>query len=178
MFVALRTQSDPLALVSAVRSAVWVLDGDQPVDDVAAMEARVDESLGPAKFNLMLLSVFAFVALALAAVGVYGVVSYSVTQRKHEIGIRMAMGAKGADVRSMILRQNLIMVSTGLVLGLLAALGLTRLISGLLYNVPSHDPATYGAVAVVLTLVAAIACYLPARRATRVDPVAVLGARH
>jgi len=179
MYLALRTRSDPLALVSGVRSEVWALDGDQPVDDVATMQSRVDKSLGPAKFNLMLLSVFAFVALALAAVGVYGVVAYSVTQRNHEIGVRMALGARSEDVRFMILKQNLTMVGAGLILGLLAALSLTRFIASLLYNVSANDPATYLSVAVVLTIVATLACYLPALRATRIDPVAVLhGVRH
>jgi putative ABC transport system permease protein len=174
MYLVLRTRSEPSALVAAVRGAVWSIDGDQPVYDIATMEERVDSALGPARFNSMLLSVFALVSLMLAAVGVYGVVSYSVTQRNHEIGIRMAIGANGSDVRAMILRQNLVTVGAGLVLGLTVAVILTRLIAGLLYDVSTHDPVTYVSVAVVLLSAAVIACYVPALRATRVDPVAVL----
>jgi putative ABC transport system permease protein len=110
----------------------------------------------------------------LAVVGVYGVVSYSVTQRNHEIGIRMAMGADGADVLAMILRQNLVTVGAGLILGCVAAGALTRLIAGLLYDVSTYDPATYISVAAVLLSAAVVACYVPALRATRVDPVEVL----
>ncbi len=174
MFLAIKTDGDPLALAGAVRTEVWALDSDQPVDDVATMASRVDEAMGPATFNLMMLSVFAFVALALAAIGVYGVVSYSVTQRNHEIGVRMALGAARGDVSSMILRQSLTTVSAGLIFGLIAAFGLTRFITSLLYNVSPNDPPTYASVAVVLTITSVIACYVPALRATRVDPGSVL----
>ena len=174
MFLTLKTQGDPLSLASAVPSEVWALDGDQPVDDVATMAARFEGALGPTKFNLMLLSVFATVALVLAAIGVYGVVSYSVTQRHHEIGVRMALGAGTGDVRGMILRQSLTTVVAGLFFGLVAAFGLTRFIASLLYNVSPNDPPTYASVAVVLTITAVLACYLPPRRATRVDPGSVL----
>lgn len=174
MFLAIKTDGDPLALAGTVRAEVWALDSDQPVDDVATMASRVDEAMGPATFNLMMLSVFAFVALALAAIGVYGVVSYSVTQRNHEIGVRMALGAARGDVSSMILRQSLTPVSAGLLFGLIAAFGLTRFIASLLYNVSPNDPPTYASVAVVLTITSVIACYVPALRATRVDPGSVL----
>ncbi len=174
MFLTLKTQGDPLSLASAVRTEVWALDDDQPVDDVATMASRVEGALGPTRFNLMLLSVFATLALLLAAVGVYGVVSYSVTQRNHEIGVRMALGAGRGDVQGMILRQSLTTVVAGLVFGLVAALGLTRFIASLLYNVSPNDPPTYAWVALVLTITAALACYLPALRATRVDPGSVL----
>ncbi len=174
MFLTIRTEGDPLALAPDVRAAVWELDSDQPVDDVQAMAARVDRALGPTKFNLLLLSIFASVALALAAIGVYGVVSYSVTQRHHEIGVRMALGAGAGEVRRMILMQGLMTVGLGLLLGLVAAFGLTRLIATLLYNVSPSDPPTYASVAIVLTVTSIVACYLPALRATRVDPSSVL----
>ena len=174
MFLTIKTVGDPLALANVVRSEVWALDSDQPVDDVATMASRVDQAMGPATFNLMMLSVFASVALALAAIGVYGVVSYSVTQRNHEIGVRMALGAARGDVSSMILRQSLLTVSAGLLFGLIAAFGLTRFISSLLYNVSPNDPPTYASVAVILTITSVIACYVPALRATRVDPGSVL----
>ena len=174
MFLTIRTEGDPLALAPDVRAAVWELDSDQPVDDVQAMAARVDRALGPTKFNLLLLSIFASVALALAAIGVYGVVSYSVTQRHHEIGVRMALGAGAGEVRKMILIQGLMTVGLGLLLGLVAAFGLTRLIATLLYNVSPSDPPTYASVAIVLTVTSIVACYLPALRATRVDPSSVL----
>ncbi|MFQ5738990.1 MAG: ABC transporter permease [Acidobacteriota bacterium] len=174
MYLAIRTAVAPSSLASSVRTQVWAIDGDQPVDDVQTMTARVDSVLSQPRFNLMLLSGFALVALILAAVGIYGVMSYSVSQRHHEIGVRMALGADADRVRSLVLRQGLTLVLLALAAGLTGAFLLTRLMTNLLFDVHPADPLTYGLVAALLLLVAAVACYLPALRATRVDPVRVL----
>lgn len=174
MFVALRTESDPTDLAAVALSEVRQLDPDQPVENVATMAARVNTSLASHRFSMLLLSAFAAIALILATVGVYGVVSYSVSQRNREIGIRMALGAAASDVRSMIVRQNLWIVSLGVVLGLMASVALSSVISNLLYDVEPTDPSTYTAVASIVLIMAAVACLVPAIRATRIDPNTVL----
>jgi len=174
MYLAARTSSDPATLANALRSVVWQIDANQPVSDVQTMEARVGEAVAQPEFNLWLLAGFAIIALSLAAMGIYGVIAYSVGQRRQEIGVRMALGADGGSVRSLFLRQGMRLVLVGVALGLVAALALTRLLTSMLYGVSATDPLTYVGVAGILTLVAAAACFIPAMSATRVEPVSVL----
>jgi len=169
MTVVLKTHGDPLGLARAVAEAVRSQDAEQPVTDVRTMEQVLSASVTRQRFQTSLLSAFAAVALALAAVGVYGLMSLWVSQRVQEIGIRMAVGAQPADVRRLVLRQGLTLAAIGLVLGLAAARALAPALSGLLYGIGPGDPATFAA-ALVLAAVALLASYLPARRATRVDP--------
>jgi putative ABC transport system permease protein len=174
MFVAVRTAEDPLAMTAAVRQAVAAVDPDQPVSDIRSMDQRVSESLGPRRFNMLLLALFATVALALCAIGIYGVIAYAVTERTHEIGVRLALGAQRRDVVAMVVGQGLVLAVAGAVLGVVAAVALTRLMTSLLYDVTATDPLTFGAVSLLLLLVAIGASWLPARRATRVDPLIAL----
>ena len=176
LFVAVRTDGDPLAMTAAVRQVVAAVDPDQPISDVRSMAQRVSESLGPRRFNLVLLGGFAAVALALCAIGIYGVVAYAVTERTHEIGIRLALGASARDVVAMVVGQGLALAVAGAMIGVVAAVALTRLMSSLLYDVTATDPLTFGVVALLLLVVAAGAAWLPARRATNVDPLIALRA--
>ncbi len=165
------TASDPASIATAVRSVVASVDHELPISDVQTLDRIVATALSPARFGMILLSLFAGLALVLASVGVYGVMSYSVTQRTQEIGIRMAMGADRRDVLRMILQQSLIIALVGVFLGLAGALGLTQFLAGQLFGVSARDPLVFVAVASLLTSVALIASYLPARRATGVDPL-------
>ncbi|HEY3040833.1 MAG TPA: ABC transporter permease [Pyrinomonadaceae bacterium] len=170
----IRTQGDPTNLTAAVRKEVQGIDPDQPVADVKTMEQWLDEAVAAPRYRTGLIALFALVALVLASTGIYGVMSYSVTQRTHEIGVRMALGARQLDVLKLVVRQGMTLVVVGVVLGLLGAIALTRVMSTLLFDVTAKDPATFVAVATLLTLVAFIACYVPARRATKVDPLVAL----
>jgi predicted permease len=170
----LRTRSNPLSVVSAVSKRVMGPGRDQPVYDVRSMEQLIAGSLARRRFLQMLLAIFAGLALTLAAIGIFGVVSYSVSQRTHEIGIRMALGAEGPDVMKSVVGRGLALALAGVAIGLVAALGLTHFIAGMLYGVRPSDPLTFVAVSLVLTCVALAACYLPARRATKVDPMVAL----
>lgn len=174
MELALRTSDDPLSLATAVGNAVHELDKDQSVADVETLDEAVSASLAQPRFNTWLLAAFAALALLLAAVGIYGVISYSVVLRTREIGIRTALGAARADVLRLVVRQGMVLALTGAAIGLVGALILARLISSLLYGVRPSDPPTFLAVFVVLVGVALLASYIPARRATKVDPVAAL----
>jgi predicted permease len=169
-----RTSVRPEAMADAVRKTVWSLDPDQPILQLRTMQARLDEIYAPRRFNMLLFGVFALVALLLGAVGIYGVLAYAVTQRTHEIGIRMALGAKRRDVLWLIVRQGLALTLVGVALGLVAALALTRVIQNLLYEVSATDPATFAGIALLLISVAFIASFIPARRATKVDPLTAL----
>ncbi len=174
MTVTVRTSNDPMGIVSAVREQVLEIDPDQPVYDVNTMEQLRADSIAPDRLNLMLLASFAAVALILAGVGIYGVMAYSVTQRTHEIGIRMALGARQSDVLGMVVGQGMKLAVVGLAIGLGGAWLATRLMSSLLFGVSATDPMTFAVISVVLAGVALGACFVPARRATKVDPMVAL----
>ena len=174
MEVVLRTTDNPLVMARTARSSVWSLDRDLPVSEIQTVEQMLGERVAPRRFNLLLLGLFALVAVVLAAVGIYGVMSYSVTQRTHEIGIRVALGAQTRTVLKLIIGQGMRLALLGVGIGLAAAVGLTRLMVGLLFGVSATDPLTFGAIAVLLAGITLLACYLPARRATRVDPLVAL----
>jgi putative ABC transport system permease protein len=170
----LRTAVEPTSIVESARGAIASLDPTLPVSNVKTMERIIYESVAPFRFNLYLLGLFAVVAMILTTIGVYGVISYSVTQRTQEIGIRMALGARPGAVRALILKQGLILSSAGLAIGLAASFFLTRFMSSLLYGVSATDPLTFAAVALFLGAVALAASYLPARKATRIEPIIAL----
>jgi predicted permease len=174
MTMMVRTTVDPLSLVSAMRRQVAELGSDQPVFDIQTMQQVVTDSVAGRRFSMLLLGVFAAVALVLAAVGIYGVISYTATQRTHEIGIRMALGAERRDVLRLVVGQGLKLSLAGVGVGLAAALALTRLMSSMLFGVRPTDLATFAVVSVLLASIAVMASYVPARRATRVDPMVAL----
>jgi putative ABC transport system permease protein len=174
MELVLRTSSDPAAVARAVRNAVHEMDKDQSVADIQTLDKVVSASLAQPRLNTLLLGAFAAVALLLAAIGIYGVMSYSVALRTREIGIRMALGAERGDVLKLVVKHGLILAMTGAAIGLIGALSLTRLMSSLLYGVQPSDPPTFLAVSVVLVGVALLSSYIPARRATKVDPMVAL----
>jgi putative ABC transport system permease protein len=174
MTIVARTQSGPGAIAGSLRAALTSVDKSLPVYALKPMTGHLRDSLARRRFNLVLLSVFSGVALALAAVGIYGVISYGVTQRTHEMGIRMALGAKPRDVLGLVVRQAMMLALLGVGIGLLAALALTRLMTSLLFNVGVTDPLTFAVIALLMTLIALLACLIPARRATKVDPLVAL----
>ncbi|MEN3334847.1 MAG: putative transport system permease protein [Blastocatellia bacterium] len=169
-----RTAGEPLAMTAAIRNVVQSVDKNQPVANIRSMEQILASSAEQSRFRAVLIGIFAVVALILAGVGIYGVMAYLVTQQTHEIGIRMALGAQRKDVLKLILRQGIRLTVVGVIIGLASAFALTRFLSDLLFKVSATDPATFTAVALLLTLVALLACWIPARRATRVDPMVAL----
>ena len=174
MTFVIRTQGQPTSIAPAARDVIRTLDPEQPIGEVSTMEGLLSKSIARSRFNTILLAIFSLVAMVMAAVGIYGVMSYSVQQRTHEIGLRMALGAQQSDVLRLIVKQGVILGLIGVAAGLLAAFGLTRLIVSLLFEVPATDTTTFAAVAAGLFLVTLVACYIPARRATKVDPLAAL----
>ena len=177
VFVVARTTGDPLSVAGAVRDEIRQMDASLPVANVRSMNDVVAAALATPRLTGFLLGAFAAIALALAAVGIYGVLAYLVSQRTQEIGIRLAIGADRSQVLGMVLRQGLSLAAVGIVVGLIGAFALTRLMQSLLYEVRPNDPITFVAVAAALLLVALVASFLPARRATRVSPMIALGAR-
>ena len=173
-YLIVSTNVEPLSLASAVRGAVWSIDRDQPVADVRTMREVLSASLARQRFSTLLLGVFAAVALLLASVGIYGVMSYSVAQRTHEIGIRMALGAQRGDVLRLAVGQGMKLILVGIGLGLVAAFALTRVMESLLFGVSATDPVTFAAISLVLVFAGLLASYVPARRATKVDPMIAL----
>ncbi len=169
-----RTEVEPLSLAATVRAQVASLNKDQAVFNVRTMEQSLAQSVAPRRFSMLLLTVFAIVALALASLGIYGLMSYAVAQRTREIGVRMALGAQVSDVLRLVIGQGMKLALVGVALGLVAALALTRLMKSLLFSVSATDPLTFLLIALLLTGVALLACYLPARRATKVDPLLAL----
>ena len=174
MTLVLRTKGEAASLATATREVIRSLDSEQPVSDVRTMESLLVRSVSRARFNTLLLTIFALVALLLSAIGIYGVMAYSVTQRTHELGIRLALGAEQSDVLKLVLKQGMRLAGIGVVIGLGAAFGLTRLMTTLLFDVQATDPLTFVGIALLLTGIALLACYLPARRATKVDPMVAL----
>jgi putative ABC transport system permease protein len=174
MSYVVRSQVEPKSLIPAVREAVRQVDKAQPVAEVREMEQIVSQAAAAPRFNSLLLGLFAALALVLAAAGIYGVMSYSVTQRTHEIGIRMALGAQTGDVLRLIIGQCMRLTLIGLALGLVCAFALTRVMVTLLYGVKPTDLATFVGGTLLLIMVALAACYLPARRAIKVDPMIAL----
>jgi predicted permease len=172
----IRTSGDPSAVVPSIRRALQSLDDKLPYAQVQTLEDRLRPELQPRRLGASMFGLFGLVALVLAAIGLYGVVSYSVAQRTREVGIRMALGAQRGDVLSLVMRQGAVLTVTGLVLGLAAALGTTHLVTHLLFGVSATDPITFAGVCLLLAAVATLASYLPARHATKVDPMIALRA--
>ncbi|MBO0861935.1 MAG: ABC transporter permease, partial [Chloracidobacterium sp.] len=170
----LRTSGDRMSLASAVRRQIAAIDKDQPVLAIKTMNEVIASTTAPRRFNTLLLAVFAAVALALCASGVYSVISYSVTQRTQEVGVRMALGAQPGDVVRLILKQGLALTLIGVAAGIFGAIAAARVMSGLLYGVAATDPVTFAAISLLLAIVAMLACYLPARRAAKIEPIAAL----
>jgi putative ABC transport system permease protein len=153
---------------------IQAIDKDQPVFNIKSMDQLLSESVAQRRFNMLLLASFAGLALSLASVGIYGVMSYTVSQRTHEIGVRLALGAQPADVLKLVVRQGMILMFSGITIGLIGALALTPIMTSLLYGVSSTDPLTFAVVTVVLAIASLVSCYIPARRATGVDPLNAL----
>jgi len=174
MAIAARTQANPESMAQTVKQQIWKVDSQLPITDVKTMNEVSAASFAARRFNMLLLTIFAGLALVLAAVGIYGVMSYAVTQRTQEIGIRMALGARAIDVLKLIIRNGMALTLLGVGIGLAGALALTRLLTTLLFGVTPTDKPTFAAVSAVLILVALLACYLPARKATKVDPLVAL----
>jgi putative ABC transport system permease protein len=174
MTLVLRTETEPLSLAATASASVRRIDNEQAVSNISTLENLLSETVAQPRFNTVLLALFAVLALLLAAVGIYGVMAYSVAQRTREIGLRMALGAQPRDVMKLVVGQGMKLVAVGLALGVLAALGLTRWLMTLLFDVEATDPLTYVAIAVLLGVIALVACCLPALRATKVDPIVAL----
>ncbi len=174
MSLVVRAHGDPMALVSDLRRTVTRIDANIPLNNIKSMSAIVAESMAQKRFSMILLSLFAGLALLLAAIGIYGVISFSVSQRTREFGVRMALGARRSDVHVMVMRGGMALAFMGIVIGLGFAFGLTRLMSSLIFGVNSSDPITFVGIALLLTCVAGVASYIPAWRATRVDPLIAL----
>ena len=174
MTLVLRTTGPVAGLVEETKKQIWSVDSQIPITDILSMEDLMAVSLAQQRFNMLLLALFAALALILAAVGIYGLMAYSVSQRTHEIGVRLAIGAQRRDVLRLVLKDGARLTLLGIAIGIIVALALTRLMASLLFEVTPTDPATFAAVAILLAIAAFAACYIPARRATRVDPMVAL----
>jgi putative ABC transport system permease protein len=174
MLILVRTEGDPTALVGSLRSAVLSVDASQPIANIETLDKVVSDSIAQPRLNMLLMGLFGALALLLAAVGIYGLLSFTVAQRIQEIGIRMALGAQVSDVLAMVMKNGIVLVLAGELIGLIGALALTRLMSSLLFGVTPTDMMTFVVVLAGLGLVASLACYIPARRATKVDPMMAL----
>ena len=174
MYLLVRTTSDPSPLTGAITKEIQTLDPELPVFDVNTMEQRLYDSMARQRFSMLLLGIFAIVALLLATIGIYGVMTYWVNQRTHEIGIRIALGAQPGKILQLVIRQALVMVSLGIAIGLAGALALTRIMSSLLFGISATDRWTFALISLLLGGVALLASYIPARRAARVDPMVAL----
>jgi predicted permease len=170
----IRASVDPMSLVAAARREINAVDLDQPISNIRTMEDLLDEEIGQRRMGMMVLGAFAALALSLASVGIYGVLSYFVVQHTQEIGVRLALGAQQRSIFALVMRKGLTLASAGVAVGLFGAFAMTRLMSSLLYEVSAADPVTFVAVAALLSAVAMLACYVPARRAMRVDPIVAL----
>jgi putative ABC transport system permease protein len=174
LYLTVRTQSDPLTMIGPVRNQVSSLDKDQPVYDIKTMEARLSQTMAKSSFNTLLLGIFAAVALILSVVGIYGVISYSVTQRTHELGLRLALGAQQSDILKLVIGQGFTLAVIGVVIGIAATLVFSRVMASLLFGVVASDPSIFALASLLLILVALLASYLPAHRAMRIDPIVAL----
>jgi putative ABC transport system permease protein len=170
----LRTEGDPHAEISAFRSVVHDLNPDQPLVRIRTMEENISTTISQPRFRTVLLGIFAASALLLSVVGLYGLMAYSVSQRLHELGVRITLGAQKGDVLRLIVGQGLKLVLIGVAVGLAAAFALSRILATFLYGVTATDPVTFGGVSITLIAVAFVACYIPAHRATKVDPIVAL----
>jgi predicted lysophospholipase L1 biosynthesis ABC-type transport system permease subunit len=174
MTLTIRTAGDPSAAFPAVRNEIWALDRNLPLVNVQGLSSVVNSAMARTTFTLIMIGAAAGVALLLGAIGIYGVISYMVSLRTREIGVRMALGARADQVRRMVVRQGLVLAAIGAAIGLVGALGMSRLISSLLYGIAPYDPVTLGSVTLGLLVVAAVASWLPAMRAARIDPIEAL----
>jgi putative ABC transport system permease protein len=174
MTLVVRADSNPLSLVGPIKNLVLGIDKNQPISNIQLMDHLVSASIAQPRFYMALLGLFAGVALLLASIGIYGVISYSVSQRTNEMGIRMALGAQKQDVMKMVLTQGIFLIACGIGIGLLAAIAITRLMWSLLFEVSTLDPVTFGVIGLILLAIALLATYVPARRATKVDPMVAL----
>jgi putative ABC transport system permease protein len=172
--IVMRTEGDPAALATTVRQAIAEVDRAQPIYDMQPLDQLVAKSLDQRRFTLTLMLLFGVIALVLSAIGIYGVMAFAVTQRTQEIGIRMALGASAMDVLKMVVGSGMFLAAIGVVVGLIGAFALTRLMASLLFGVSPTDLMTFGFVTAGLLMVALLACYIPARRATKVDPLVAL----
>jgi putative ABC transport system permease protein len=171
MTLAVRTATDPKSLLRPIVGQVREMDANLPVYNVKTMEEYLSDAMASTRFTMILIAIFAGVALVLASVGLYGVISYSVRQRTQEIGIRMAFGAERSDILRLVVGRGMLLIMIGVGLGLAGALGLTRVLASLLYGVAATDPVTYVGISGLLVAIALLACLVPAQRATRVDPM-------
>jgi putative ABC transport system permease protein len=171
MALVIRTSNNPEGLITPARAEVWAMDKDLPVLNPRTMDQLVERSVAMTRFRALLMGLFAALALVLSSLGIYGVISYSVTQRRHEIGIRMALGAEQSDIIKLVVRQGVMLAVAGIAIGIGAATGLTRVLQSFLFEVSATDPYTFAAVSVLLLLVALLASLLPARRAMKIDPI-------
>jgi putative ABC transport system permease protein len=174
MDIVVRTDGNPNAAIAGVRQKLREVDSDLPMATVRSMQEWISTSAAQPRLNSALLEIFSLVALLIAAIGIYGVLSYSVNQRTREIGVRIALGAQRGDVLRLVAREGMIIALAGIGAGLVVAYAISRVIASLLYGIHAHDLITFAGVAIILMIVAAIACYVPAIRATRIDPIVAL----